>query len=155
MEMEYNMSKKKKDADMEPEIIFCPYCSEQAKYVSSAKVYGGRDYVMIYLCQSCWAYVGVHKGTTKPLGRLADDELRYWKKQAHAAFDPIWKERFERKNKIDPKYKKGMARGGRYKRLSQEMNLTRAECHIGMFDVDQCKKVVQLCANGAIEKENN
>ena len=31
------------------------------------------------------AYVGVHKGTDKPLGRLANAELRYWKKRAHAA----------------------------------------------------------------------
>ena len=149
-----NMKKKKKNADMEAEEVCCPYCLEQSEFVSSAEVYGGRNYGMIYLCRPCWAYVGVHKGTTQPLGRLADDELRYWKKRAHSAFDPVWKERFERKNKIDSTYKKGMARGGRYKRLSELMNLSRKECHIGMFGVEQCKTVVKLCNAGKLYKAN-
>jgi len=137
---------------MEEEKVICPYCSKLAEFVSSVEVYSGRNYGMIYLCRPCWAYVGVHKGTTKSLGRLADDELRYWKKRAHAAFDPIWRERFERKNKIDPRYKKQMARGGRYKELAYLMSLTSKECHIGMFDVDQCRTVVKLCNAGKLYK---
>ena len=31
---------------------------------------------MIYICKPCDAYVGVHKGTDKALGRLANKELR-------------------------------------------------------------------------------
>ena len=135
-----------------PEEVFCPYCLEPAEFVSSTEVYNGRNYGMIYLCRPCWAYVGVHKGTVKPLGRLADDELRYWKKRAHSAFDPIWKERLERKSKIDPRYKKQMARGGRYKKLASLMNLTSKECHIGMFDVEQCRTVVKLCNTGKLYK---
>jgi len=46
---------------------------------------------MIYLCRSCDAYVGVHKGTDKPKGRLANAELREYKKKAHSAFDPLWR----------------------------------------------------------------
>ncbi|MFB5268120.1 zinc-finger-containing protein [Paenibacillus enshidis] len=37
------------------------------------------------------AYVGVHDGTDIPLGRLANRELRELKKQCHALFDPVWK----------------------------------------------------------------
>jgi len=132
------------------ESLTCPYCQGEVLLASSTEVYGGRDYGPIYLCRPCWAYVGCHPGTTKPLGRLANAELREWKKRAHAAFDPIWRERFARKNAIDPTYKKGMARGGRYKCLAELMGITRQECHIGMFDISQCQQVVELCAAGLL-----
>lgn len=67
--------------------VYCDYCGRQAEYVDSKVVYG-KSYGMMYLCRNCMAYVGVHKGTDKPLGRLANAELRYWKKRAHAVFDP-------------------------------------------------------------------
>jgi len=79
------------------------------------------------------AYVGVHKGSDKPLGRLANSELRNWKKAAHAAFDPLWKY--------------GPYRGRRneaYRWLSEKMGTPIEFTHIGMFDVDQCRKVVRI-----------
>ena len=36
----------------------------------------GVDYGMIYYCPQCGAYVGVHKGTDRAKGRLANAELR-------------------------------------------------------------------------------
>ena len=69
--------------------VYCDYCGRQAEYVDSKVIYG-KSYGMMYLCRNCMAYVGVHKGTDKPLGRLANAELRYWKKRAHAVFDPLW-----------------------------------------------------------------
>jgi len=113
--------------------ITCPYCGQRAKYVDSKIVYG-KSYGMIYLCSDCDAYVGVHKGTDKPLGRLADKELRYWKMAAHEAFDPIWKT-------------KRMKRNQAYKWLAERMGLSPKETHIGMFDVSQCKKVIKICEN--------
>ena len=73
--------------------VYCDYCGRRAEFVDSKVVYG-RSYGMIYLCRCHpgYAFVGVHKGTDRPLGRLADMELRELKKQAHAAFDPLWKE---------------------------------------------------------------
>lgn len=103
------------------------------EYVDSKIIYG-KSYGKIYLCRDCNAYVGVHKGTDKPLGRLADKELRYWKKEAHAAFDPIWKNG-------------AMYRGKAYLWLAEQMGLRTDETHIGMFDVEQCKKVVSICNN--------
>lgn len=111
--------------------VICPYCGQQAKYVDSKVVYG-RSYGKIYLCKECDAYVGVHKGTDKPLGRLADKELRYWKMAAHDAFDPIWQT-------------KKMKRNQAYKWLAERMGLSPQEAHIGMFDVLQCKKVIKIC----------
>lgn len=87
---------------------------------------------MIYVCIPCDAYVGVHKGTDKALGRLADLELRHWKKEAHSHFDPIWKTGL-------------LPRAGAYVWLSNKMNLHIDLTHIGMMDVEQCKKVIELC----------
>ena len=72
----------------------CPYCGSAVELKDSAVVYHGRSYGPIYLCSrwpECDAYVGVHKGTERPLGRLANAELREWKKRAHAAIDDLWK----------------------------------------------------------------
>ena len=112
--------------------VICPYCNKRAEYTDSKVVYGGKSYGKIYLCKDCNAYVGVHKGTDKPLGRLADKELRHWKKEAHAAFDPVWQSG-------------QMKRAAAYKWLAEQMNLTINETHIGMFDVEQCKQVVRIC----------
>lgn len=73
--------------------IVCPYCSAVARFTDSAAIYG-KSYGMVYLCSNypkCDAFVGVHKGTDKPLGRMANPELREWKKKAHASFDALWK----------------------------------------------------------------
>lgn len=118
--------------------VYCPYCGRQAEYVDSKVIYG-KSYGMAYLCRSCMAYVGVHKGTDKPLGRLANAELRYWKKAAHAAFDPLW-QWGEFKGR----------RNAAYKWLAEKMGLSHNKTHIGMFDVSQCKQVVKI-----IERERS
>ena len=87
---------------------------------------------MIYLCRPCDSYVGVHKGTDNAKGRLANKELRKWKIDTHAAFDPIWKADL---NKGEPKH---VVRNRVYARLSKEMNLPITETHIGYFDIEQC-----------------
>lgn len=59
--------------------VYCDYCGRETEYVDSKVIYG-KSYGKIYLCRNCMAYVGVHKGTDKPLGRLANAELRNWKR---------------------------------------------------------------------------
>ena len=115
--------------------VYCDYCGRQAEYVDSKVVYG-KSYGMMYLCRNCMAYVGVHKGTDKPLGRLANAELRYWKKRAHAVFDPLWQ--------------RGRFRGHRnaaYGWLAQKMGLPVEQTQIGMFDVAQCRKAIHIIEN--------
>jgi len=82
-------------------------------------------------CDPCKAYVGCHPGTTNPLGRLANSELRKAKQKAHAAFDPIWK---------SGKLKRKAA----YKWLADKIGIAEQNCHIGMMDVYQCLAVVEL-----------
>lgn len=133
--------------DNEESKMICPYCQSSAKLESSRKVYGGRDFGLLYLCEKypvCDSYVGVHKGTNKPLGRLANSELREWKKRAHSAFDPIWQKKM---------IKKKRARGSAYKWLASQLNITFDECHIGMFDVEQCKRVVEICVTYLKERK--
>lgn len=128
--------------------VTCPYCNRPAVYVDSAVVYRGVSFGMIYLCSPCLAWVGVHKGTDEPLGRLANAELRLWKKQAHAAFDPLWQRKLAlRRKQRGEEYKAVWARNSGYKWLAAQLGLTREECHIGLFDIDMCKRVVDVCTN--------
>lgn len=126
--------------------VICPYCQNPAEYTDSAAVYRGQSYGMVYLCRPCDAYVGVHKGTDKPLGRMANKDLREWKVKAHAAFDPLWEAKLaKRRRERGPEYKKVFARGSGYKWLAEQLGIERKDCHIGMFDVEQCKRVVEIC----------
>lgn len=132
----------------------CPYCGQFSAKVGGDAIYPHRPdlhHKTFYQCAPCDAYVGTHPGTEKPLGRLADAELRRWKSRTHAAFDPIWQERYARKSAHDTRYKKGMARGGRYKRLAELMGIPKEDCHIGMFDVAACQQAIEICQSGALE----
>lgn len=110
--------------------VICQYCQHPAVYTDSTVVYG-RSYGMIYYCQDCNAWVGVHNGTDKQLGVLANAELREWKKRAHSFFDKLWKTRT-------------MSRGAAYMWLAKQMGKTPDETHIGMFTVADCKMVVEI-----------
>lgn len=116
----------------------CPYCGSKTVLVDSKVVYK-ISYGMIHYCEPCKAWVGVHPGTTDALGRLANSELREAKKMAHFYFDKLWREKIERG------IKKGKARGKAYAWLSKQLNIPAAETHIGWFDVDMCKRVVEIC----------
>lgn len=113
----------------------CAYCQQPTQLVGGDVIYPHRLDLAekkFYLCEPCGAYVGCHPGTETPLGRVANAELRKAKMEAHAAFDPLWKEG-------------GMKRKEAYAWLRGELGLAEDECHIGMFDVDRCQEIVRLC----------
>ena len=112
--------------------VNCPYCQKRAKLADSACVYNGVSYGMIWLCVPCDAYVGTHKNSKDhaPLGRLANKELREWKKKAHAAFDPLWKS-------------KRMKRTDAYRLMRERLGMTPDQAHIGKFDVSECKRLIE------------
>lgn len=108
----------------------CPYCHVPTEYKNSIEVYGV-DYGMIYYCPQCGAYVGVHNGTDRAKGRLANAELRRCKIEAHRYFDEL--------------YKRGlMKRREAYKWLSDQLGLPPEYTHIGMFNPETCAKVVDV-----------
>jgi len=135
--------------------VACDYCQGKAKLVGGDVIYPHRPDLaskQFWACLPCDAYVGCHPGTVRPLGRLANAELRRAKMSVHAVFDPIWERRLMLKRQTDPRYNKGMARGGRYKKLAELMGIPRAECHVGMFDVARCLKAVEIIKSGALEE---
>lgn len=112
----------------------CPYCSSFSEQVNGDIVYPHRkdlSHLTFYICKPCDAYVGCHGTSSKPLGRLANAELRKAKNAAHRAFDPIWKSKL-------------MNRKQAYKWLAESLGVDGSDCHIGMFDVETCKKVESL-----------
>lgn len=121
--------------------VICPYCKQPAKLVDSQIIYG-TSYGMAWLCKPCKAWVGCHKNskTYAPLGRIANEELREWKKEAHAVFDRIWQRKISR-----DKCTKGHARKVAYGWLANQLQIVVKDCHIGMFDVEECKKVIEAC----------
>lgn len=122
-----------------PGLMKCAYCGNDARLVTGAEVYPHRPDLharKFWRCKPCKAYVGCHKNSDAvPLGRLANAELRLWKGKAHAAFDPLWE-----------KEKGVMTRSAAYRWLREALKMNYDECHIGEFDVEQCKAVVHACS---------
>jgi hypothetical protein len=116
----------------------CPYCGANSEHVDGKVVYPHRPDLAekrFWLCRPCDAYVGCHDGTPEPLGRLANAELRKMKSAAHSAFDPLWRDGH-------------MKRSAAYKRLAEHLGLDSEQCHIGMFDVAMCAKVIAFSKEG-------
>ena len=144
----------------------CPYCGDHAKLVTGEDLYPHREdlfHLKFWRCAPCDAYVGCHRAGawaihegqqvesdgTLPLGRLANRELRIAKSQVHQVFDPIWKlfhewrahPAFDRHAKYDKQRRTLL-----YKWLAREMGIPLDACHIGMFDLEQCRKATQIIA---------
>jgi len=135
------MTKRRNKREVKP--VRCPYCDSVARLVKGNEIYPHRKdlaYLNFYLCDGTHfrpherAYVGTHKGTIIPLGRLANEELRKAKSQAHRVFDRIWREGH-------------LSRPQAYAWLSKQLGLTPAMTHIGMFTVERCQEVERLARN--------
>lgn len=128
---------------MKNSVIACDYCHQPAELVRSHEIYPNhQDFGWFWLCRSCNAWVGTHKGSRRhaPLGRLAKAELRRAKSTAHAAFDRLWEAKMLRDG-----CSKSKARGVAYKWLSEQMGIPARKMHIGYLDVADCARVVELC----------
>lgn len=127
-----------------PMSVICPYCDKPAELVGGNAIYPHRPALhakRYWLCSPCDAHVGCHDRNERfghtgaePLGRLANFVLRQHKMLAHAAFDRLWKN--------------GGDRSAAYAWLAKTLGISKSECHIGMFDVEMCRRVVKVC-NGA------
>lgn len=119
-----------------PEI--CKYCGGIVRLIPASAVYGdatqrlGLAHEFVYQCQNCNARVGCHKGTTRPLGDVANEVLRLKRMETHRVFDTFWKRRH-------------MTRSNAYKWLSEQLDIPREEVHIGGFEMDTCEKLIRLC----------
>jgi hypothetical protein len=137
------MAMKLKALGFKPAAVKCDYCKRDAALVTGDVIYPHRSDLFkkkFWQCVGCNAYVGCHDagygqgdGTTA-LGRLANAELREAKNMAHESFDQLWKNAAN----------KGQARKDAYAWLASAMKVDINDCHIGMMDVEQCCKVVDL-----------
>jgi hypothetical protein len=119
--------------------VLCPYCGEAARLISGQVAYPHRPDLwtkQFWDCRPCGARVGCHGNTSRPLGRLANTKLRIARGKAHAALDPLY-------------HRGPMSRSKAYAWLARELGIDREACHIGGFDLDQCKQVVEVCRAGA------
>ena len=108
----------------------CPYCGKLAELVSEKEWYGG-VYDKLgrprWACWSCRASVGTHPDGS-PFGPLAKKELSDARRNAKIALTEIFPNKHER-----------------YPWLSQQMGLPLKNTHVGMFNLEQCQRVVELC----------
>ena len=116
----------------------CPYCNKQPLQVTGKEIYPHRRdlySLSFWLCKDCNAYCGCHKGTNTPLGTLANEELRSWRKKCHNEFDFLWKEKLTTRTKA-------------YEWMSNTLKIPSSQCHIAMFDIEQCKRLLSELEQG-------
>lgn len=113
--------------------VACDYGCGPAVQVGGDVIYPHRPDLrskLFWRCPVCEAYVGCHPDG-RPLGGLANAELREARMEAHAVFDPFWK-------------RKGIGRSRAYRGLAKRLGIDVKACHIGMFDVETCRRVIEV-----------
>jgi len=113
--------------------MICPYCKKEARWCENKEIYGknyGVSY-MCWLCKDCDAYVGCHQNTKKPLGSMANQNLRDLRVECHQMFDRLWK---------DGK----MTRDQAYRWMQRNMKLPEERAHIGELRESGCKWLIKI-----------
>lgn len=99
----------------------------------------------------CTHAIGM-KPNGEPMGIPANNETREWRLKANNAFDRLY-------GKCDPTTsmrKKNVRRCICQKWLSVKLNIHNwaSECKIERFDVEQCRRTIELCNNTTWERIN-
>lgn len=127
------MSRKRKTT------LRCPDCGRPAWLVGGNAIYPRRPELhskFFWRCVPCDSYVGCHPGTTKPLGRLANEPLRKARMRLHAMLDPLWRSGAMRRNDA-------------YAMLAEGLGIAKQNCHVGMFDLTTCEASITFLENRA------
>jgi len=126
----------------------CPGCGEHAVLTSGLEIYPDRPDLAkkpIWLCRPCNSYCGCHPGTKKPLGSPASIETRLARELLHKhRLDPLWKNAvsdlgYEPEDQKARAIIRNVARHRVYSYLAEKLGITRDECHVGMFTIEQCR----------------
>lgn len=131
-------------------IVACQFCTKPAELVTGAEIYPHLPHLenlFFWRCQPCDAYVGCHPQHPRynptgqnPKGTLANAPLRAARKLAHQEFDKLWKDGL-------------MSRHEAYAWLQQQTGLSKDECHMGLMNVEQCVKVVEVVRKNRVALE--
>lgn len=73
---------------------------------------------------------GAHANSGEPLGTPANKETKEWRMKAHKIFDNLWKSG-------------KMKRQEAYKWMQINLALDSRDAHIGKFDIDTCKWLIE------------
>jgi len=117
------------------EMPICPQCGKVAVTKKRKFITGdNHDNEWVWTCPDypeCDMYVGCHQGTCKPLGTLANQELRSLRWRAHKSFDTCWKSG-------------RMSRNEAYEELQEVLGLKPKDAHIGRLSKEQCEEVIKV-----------
>ena len=118
------MAKMKKKQQNEK--LYCPYCGGLAVLRPAEYVYGERNLNpdnYLYVCSgypSCDSYIGVHKKSMRPMGTLANGDLRHKRIEAHRALNKVVQAGI-------------MTKHGAYIWLQNRLCLREKDMHIGIY----------------------
>lgn len=132
----------------------CPTCGERGEVVDGSAIYPHRppsDFgdKRFWACTRCRTWVGCRPGGTMPLGRMADAATRAARSAAHRAFDPLW---WNKRPTDRPAFR---TRGGAYSWLARKLGLEIKECHMGLFDIATCSRVIETCRRAVEELQGH
>lgn len=128
--------------------VICPYCGAKAELRPANFIYGRNERSNgehLYVCRNypkCDAYVAAHHASKKPMGSLANGDLRHLRKIAHIELYKF-------------QYRSGMTKWAAYVWLAAKLGLTSDETHIGKFSEEQCKKTIHLCREYVLRSKGN
>lgn len=129
------MCKRKKKKTTQQQIR-CPYCGANTVIRPASEIYQDpRRTDELYVCSNyprCNSYVSMYPGTKKPMGPLANGDLRNLRIRAHRKFDQIWQTRI-------------MSRDQAYRWMADYFCLPLREAHIGNFNEYRCKELINKC----------
>ena len=77
--------------------IWCVECNNKVvgRLTTGREIYGPQSYFKrkrFWICDHCKNYVGCHKSDPRPLGMIANPELRAARQDIHRLLDPIWQD---------------------------------------------------------------
>lgn len=109
----------------------CPYCKSEVIKTTNDKIYGKKyGNGMCFMCTGCDSYVGCHDDG-RPLGIIANKELRDLKRKAHSLFDPYWKTG-------------KMKRKSAYRKLARQLEIPVNDCHFGHFNKGKLIQAIDI-----------
>lgn len=114
----------------------CPYCGSPVVYRTADGIYHeNKNNTMLYVCShypKCDAYIRANPQTGKPMGTLANSELRALRTEAHHYFDYLYKEGY-------------MSRNDAYHWLADFIGVPHSKAHIGYWGEYYCNQVIERC----------
>lgn len=126
----------KKRKGIDAATMRCPYCGSPVVYRTADGIYhDNKNNTMLYVCSNypkCDAYVRANPQTNRPMGTLANGELRALRTKAHHYFDRLYKEGY-------------MSRNDAYNWLADFMGVPHGEAHIGYWGEYYCNQVIERC----------